>query len=392
MPILSGITIIDLSRVFAAPMATQMLSDLGARVWKIESLAGDDSRKWGSHVFNSFNRGKKSLALNLKDARAQQLVKRLAARADVFVENFKTGDLDRYGLSYEKLKTVNERLIYLSLTGFGNTGPRRNQPGYDTIIQALTGAMSLTGEAEGPPTRIGIAWIDIMSGLVTAVGILAALYERTLSGRGQHIDLSLFDVGMMALVDAAQDYLQNGKVQQRVGNVTRNISPAQVFRTRDGWMVIAVGNDEQFHRLCSLVGCPDLAADVRFRSNLDRVEHRQALSDVLIPAFLRESREHWIELMHGARIPVSPVFGIDEAINDQQSVAREAVWTVPDHSGSLMKLLANPLRHMSRTPAAPAGPPPRLGEHTVEVLREALALDVREIERLLQEGVIGSAN
>ncbi|UHL62952.1 CoA transferase [Paralcaligenes sp. KSB-10] len=388
MAILSNITILDLSRVFAAPLATQMLSDLGARIWKVESFRGDDSRKWGSHVFNAFNRGKKSLALNLKDVRAQQILQRLSSKADVFVENFKTGDLDRYGLSYETLSGLNERLVYLSLTGFGHTGPYRHQPGYDTIIQAMSGVMSVTGDPDGPPTRVGIAWVDVMSGLVSAIGILAALQERERSGKGQHIDLSLFDVGMMALIDVAQDYIQNDNIQRRTGNVTRNLSPAQVFKASDGWLVIAVGNDDQFRRFCQVIGCPGLAEDERFKSNLDRVAHRSALSEVLIPVISGRSRDHWVAVLHESKIPVSPVLDVDEAIQSPQAIERGATWEVPGKNGDLLALMANPLRHMSRTPARPSGAPPLLGEHTSEVLHHELGLSSDDIDVLIAEGVV----
>jgi crotonobetainyl-CoA:carnitine CoA-transferase CaiB-like acyl-CoA transferase len=388
MGVLSGITILDLSRVFAAPLATQMLSDLGARVWKIESFHGDDSRKWGPHVFDAFNRGKKSIALNLKDVRAQQIVQRLAMKADVFVENFKTGDLDRYGLSFDRLRQLNRRLVYLSLTGFGQTGPRRTQPGYDTIIQAMTGVMNSTGASDGPPTRVGIAWVDVMSGLVSAIGILAALHERQDSGEGQHIDLSLFDVGIMGLIDVAQDYLENGNVQRRMGNVTRNLAPAQVFKTQDGWIVIAVGNDDQFRRFCSAVGAARLAEDGRFRTNLLRVANREPLSGLISPILEAQTRDHWVRTLQGVGIPVSPIQDAAEAINDPQAHARGAVWSIPTAQGDVLKVLANPLRHMSRTPARPGGAPPETGQHTEEILCGELGLQEGEIQELLRDGVI----
>jgi crotonobetainyl-CoA:carnitine CoA-transferase CaiB-like acyl-CoA transferase len=388
MPILDNVTVLDLSRVFAAPFATQMLSDLGARVWKVESLRGDDSRKWGQHVFNAFNRGKKSLALNLKDARAQAIVRRLAQKSDVMVENFKTGDLARYGLSHAELSRLNERLVTLSLTGFGHTGPRAHQPGYDTIIQAMTGVMTLTGESDGPPTRVGIAWIDVMSGLTTAVAILAALRERDRSGHGQHIDLSLFDVGLMALVDVAQDYLEHGHVQRRIGNVTRNISPAQVFRTSDGWITVAVGNDDQFARLCQALGCDSASTDARFRTNPDRILNRSPLSDLLIPLFQRGTRDHWVGVLNAAKVPVSPIFDVAEAFADQQTGARGAVWSMATTGGATLPAVASPFRHFSRTPATPQGPPPGLGEHTAALLQDELGMAPADIDALVRDGVV----
>lgn len=388
MGVLDGVVVLDLSRVFAAPLATQMLSDLGAEVWKIEAFRGDDSRKWGEHVFNAFNRGKKSLAINLKDPRAQDILRRLALKADVLIENFKTGDLARYGLSYEALAKDNPRLVYLSLTGFGNTGPRAHQPGYDTIIQAMTGVMTATGDPEGPPTRVGVAWIDVMSGLTSTIGILAALHERSSSGRGQHIDLSLFDVGMMALVDMAQDYLQNGNIQMRSGNITRNLSPAQVFKTSDGWIVIAVGNDDQFVRMAQAMKLPELTTDPRFSSNLLRVKNRGALSDQMIPVLEQAGRDEWVRIFAEAKVPVSPIFNIGEAVEDRQAKARGAVWQVPDGAGGELPMVANPLRHMSRTPAAPAGVPPKIGQHSGQILQEQLGLSAEEVAVLARDGVI----
>jgi crotonobetainyl-CoA:carnitine CoA-transferase CaiB-like acyl-CoA transferase len=381
---LQDIRILDLSRVFAAPFATQMLSDLGAEVWKIESPKGDDTRKWGAHVFAAFNRGKKSIAVDLKTADGQAVVRRLAAKADVVVENFKTGDLARYGLDYPALSKLNDRLVYLSLTGFGQTGPRKDQPGYDTVIQAMSGIMSVTGDPDRPPGRVGIAWIDVMSGLTTTIGILAALNERQRSGKGQHIDLSLFDVGMMALVDAGQDFLQNGRVHHRVGSITRNLSPAQPFQAADGWVVVAVGNDEQFARMCPVLGLPELATDPRFTTNALRIEHRAVLAGLLAAKIATYPRATLIEMFEAARVPLSPIHGIDESLQDPQTLARDIIWNL----GNGVRSLANPLQRMSRTPAAPAGPPPALGQHTLEVLAAELGLNAEALTRLQDEGAI----
>jgi len=388
MAVLDGIRVLDLSRVFAAPLATQMLADLGAEVWKIESPSGDDTRKWGDHVFNAFNRGKRGLAVNLKHERAQRLIQRLAGKADVLVENFKTGDLPRYGLGYETLSKINERLVYVSLTGFGQTGPRKNQPGYDTIIQAMAGVMHSTGDPDGPPSRVGIAWVDVMAGLTTALAVMSALLERKSSGKGQHIDLGLFDVGLMALIDVAQDYLQNGNVQRRMGNITRNLSPAQTFETSDGWIVLAVGNDGQFGKLCAEVGLPGLASDPRFATNLLRVENREALTGILTPVIRQVSRQDMVERLNKAGIPASPILDSSEALNDPQALARNAVWNLADGAGAGFRTLANPLRHMSRTPATPSIPPPRIGQHTYEVLGKELQLGTSELDRLVEDGVI----
>lgn len=388
MKSLENVSILDLSRVFAAPFATQLMSDLGADVWKIEAPVGDDTRKWGEHVFDSFNRGKKSIVINLKDVRGQAIVRSLAKKADVLVENFKVGDLARYQLDYGNLRKINERLIYLSLTGFGQTGPRKDQPGYDTIIQAMTGIMSVTGEPDRPPCRVGIAWIDVMSGLMTTIAVLAALHERQTSGLGQHIDLSLFDVGAMALVDAGQDFLQNQRVHTRVGNVTRNLSPAQPFEAADGWIVTAVGNDQQFKRMCVALGMEKVGEDCRFTTNASRIRHRQELADLLARAFARYSRAELGALFAEAKVPLSPILAIDEALQDKQALARNIVWKLGADRTKPRQVLANPLQNMSRTPAAPAGPPPQLGEHTFEVLSQQLGFNEDELIALRRDGVV----
>lgn len=284
MGALDGLVVLDLSRILAGPYATQMLADLGAEVWKVESPWGDDTRRWGppfregeSAYFLSTNRGKKSLAINLKDPRGQRLVRRLAEQADVLVENFKVGDLARYGLDYPSLAEVNPRLVYASITGFGQTGPRAAEPGYDAALQGMTGIMSVTGEPDGPPTKVGVAWIDVLTGLTAAVGILAALRERDVSGRGQHLDLALFDVGVAAMVNQAQAYLMTGVAPTRMGNAHPQIVPYQAFAARDKWFILAVGNDAQYRRLTEALERPDLWEDARYQTNAGRVEHRSEL-------------------------------------------------------------------------------------------------------------------
>lgn len=388
MPVLEDVTVIDLSRILAAPFAAQMLGDLGATVWKIESLGGDDARMWGDHYFAAGNRNKRSLAINLKDPRGQRIARELAARADVMIENYKVGDLARYGLDYPTLAAADPKLIYMSMTGFGQTGPRRAQLGYDTVLQALTGIMTLTGDPDRPPGKVGVAWIDVMSGLTATIGILAALRERDRSGHGQHIDLSLYDVGMMALVDAAQDWLQHGKLQMRQGSVHRSFAPSQPFECSDGWVTLAIGNNEQFERLCRAMGHPEWAADPRFASNKLRLEHREALAGLMGAVFRGRSRNEWIAAFEAQQAPLSQILNVAEALADPQSAARRTVWRVPNGNGAL-PLLANPLQHMSRSPAAPSIPPPKLGEHTAEVLQHVLGLDAEEIAGLSRDGVIG---
>jgi crotonobetainyl-CoA:carnitine CoA-transferase CaiB-like acyl-CoA transferase len=389
MEVLAGLKVLDLSRVLAAPYAAQMLADFGATVWKVESMQGDDARNWGAHYYAAGNRGKQSLVVNLKNPRGRDIVRSLATQADVLIENYKAGDLARYGLGYAELAALNPRLIYASMTGFGQTGPRREQLGYDTLLQGITGIMSVTGDADRPPAKVGIAWIDVMAGLVASTGIFAALRARDQSGQGQHLDLSLFDVGMAGLVDAGLDYLFNGRVQQRSGSIHRNFAPSEPFQTSDGgWVTMAVGNNDQFARLCSLLGLNSLVTDPRFVDNAERLRHRQALADLLAPAFLQRTRSELIHACGAGKVPVSPIHDIRDALSDPQSEARGVVWSLSREDGSTAPSLANPLRHMSATPPRAKGPVPRAGEHTQAVLKEVLGMDEDTLRALAEEGAI----
>ncbi len=396
---LVGIRVLDLSRVLAGPYATQILADLGATVWKVEPPWGDETRGWGppfvggeSAYFLAVNRGKKGLAINLKDERGQALVRQLARRADVLVENFKVGDLARYGLDYASLSPLNERLIYASITGFGQEGPRAAEPGYDIALQGMTGIMSVTGEPDGPPTKVGVAWIDVMTGMMAAVGILAALFERERSGRGQHLDLSLLEVGLSAMANLAQSFLVTGVPPRRVGNAHPQIVPYQAFEAADGWFIVAVGNDAQYRQMCEAIGRPDLADDERFRTNEGRVRHRDELVPILAKLLRSRPRQAWLVALRQAGVPAAPVYHLGEALGDPQSVARGVVWRVPHPSLGDLPVVASPLQHLSRTPASPSGPPPLLGEHTVEVLVEELGLSPEAIEELRASGVIATGS
>ncbi|KPD32824.1 CoA-transferase [Thermus scotoductus] len=389
---LSGIQVLDLSRVLAGPLCTMILADLGAEVIKVEPPWGDETRGWGppfvkgeSAYFLSVNRGKKSLALDLKTLEGQEVVRRLAQRADVLVENFKTGDLRRYGLDYESLRELNPRLVYLSITGFGHTGPRAQEPGYDAALQGYTGIMSVTGEPEGPPMKVGVAWIDVMTGMMGAVAVLSALYEREKSGLGQHIDLSLFDVGLFALANLGESYLLTGKPPKRLGNAHAQIVPYGAFPAADGWLVLAVGNDEQFARLCQVLDLPDLLA--RFPTNAERVEARKEVVEAISRVLKTQPRGHWLERFREKGIPAAPVNDLAEAFQDPQAQARGAIWTLPHPFLEALPTLANPLRFLSRTPASPSLPPPLLGEHTEAVLREA-GYTPEEVARLVEKGVV----
>ncbi|WP_243030815.1 CaiB/BaiF CoA transferase family protein [Thermus altitudinis] len=392
---LSGIKVLDLSRVLAGPLCTMILADLGAEVIKVEPPWGDETRGWGppfvqgeSAYFLSVNRGKRSLALDLKTPEGQEVVRRLAQGADVLVENFKTGDLKRYRLDYESLKELNPRLVYLSITGFGHTGPRAQEPGYDAALQGYTGIMSVTGEPAGPPMKVGVAWIDVMTGMMGAVAVLAALLERERSGLGQHIDLSLFDVGLFALANLGESYLLTGKPPKRLGNAHAQIVPYGAFPAADGWLVLAVGNDEQFARLCQVLDLPDLLK--RFPTNPQRVEAREEVVEALFAVLRTQPRAYWLQRCKEAGIPAAPVNDLAEAFQDPQAQARGAIWTLSHPLLGLLPTLANPLRFLSRTPAKPSLPPPLLGEHTEEVLRKA-GYAPEEVARLVEKGVVRTA-
>ena len=389
---LSGIKVLDLSRVLAGPLCTLILADLGAEVVKVEPPWGDETRGWGppflkgeSAYFLAVNRGKRSLALDLKTKKGQEVARRLAAGADVLVENFKTGDLGRYRLDYESLKAQNPRLVYLSITGFGHTGPRAQEPGYDAALQGYTGIMSVTGEPEGPPMKVGVAWIDVMTGMMGAVAVLAALLERERSGQGQHIDLSLYDVGLFALANLGESYLLTGAPPKRLGNAHAQIVPYGAFPAADGWIVLAVGNDEQFARLCQVLELPGLKE--RFPRNPMRVENRQEVERALAQVLRTRPRTYWLERLKEAGVPAAPVNDLKEAFADPQAGARGAVWTLAHPLLGALPTLASPLRFLSRTPASPGLPPPLLGEHTEEVLLEA-GLGPEEVQALVEKGVV----
>ena len=394
---LEGLRVVDFSRVLAGPWATQILADLGADVIKVERPEqGDETRQWGppfvggeSAYFLAANRGKRSLTLNLKAPEGQELARRLVQRADVLVENFKPGDLARYGLDWESVRELNPRLIYCSITGFGSHGPRAHEAGYDFAIQAMSGIMAVTGEPEGEPMKVGVAWVDILTGLYAAVGILAALQERQRSGRGQRIDLSLFDVAVAAMANVGQAWLVTGKSPARLGNAHPQIVPYQLFQAADGYVVVAVGNDQQFRRLCQALGgeAAALADDPRFATNQERVRNRAALVQRLQALIATRPVTYWVQTLHAHGVPVAPVRHVGEALADPQASARRLLWQVIHPTAGPLRLLASPLQHMDGTPAVPRGAPPRLGEHTDTILAE-LGLEPDAIRRLREAGVV----
>ena len=401
---LAGVRILDLTRILAGPTCTQLLGDLGADVIKIERPgAGDDTRKWGppyvegrdgttaeSAYYLCANRNKRSVAVDIAKPAGQALVKRLLAQCDVLVENFKVGDLARYGLAYDQLQAAFPRLVYASITGFGQTGPYAPRAGYDYLAQGLGGIMSLTGAPDGEPMKVGVGIADVMCGMYAAVGILAALRHRDLTGSGQQLDLALLDTQVAWLVNEGTNYLVSGKTPRRLGNEHPNIVPYKTFESSDGHVILAIGNDAQFQRWCRFAGADDLAGDPRFTTNSLRVRHRQELY-ALMPAYVRvKSTTAWVEGLAALGVPCGPVNGLDQVFADPQVRARGMRIDVPHAtaaSGSV-PLIANPIR-MSRTPPSYHQGPPTLGEHTDAVLAELLGLDDAEREALRAAGTIG---
>lgn len=386
MSTLSHLKVLDLSRILAGPWASQLLADLGAEVIKVERPeGGDDTRKFGppflqdddgadtneSAYYLSTNRGKKSICVDLNSPEGQQHIHELVRDCDVLIENFKVGATKKYGLDYASLAKLNPRLIYCSITGFGQTGPYRHRLGYDFMIQAMGGLMSITGESEGQPQRVGVAHTDILTGLYASNGILAALAEREKSGLGQHIDLALFDVSVATLANQASNYLVGGQTPTRIGNTHPNIVPYQAFETADGYCVITVGNDAQFKSFASLLGQPDLATNELFSTNRRRVENREQLIPIIQIEMRLQSSQYWLDLCEVNQVPAGPVNTIDQVFADPQVQAREMVVTLPHPKSQELKLVGNPIK-FSRTPVEYHSAPPMLGEHSDSVLDKHL--------------------
>ncbi|MBI2305708.1 MAG: CoA transferase [Rhodocyclales bacterium] len=403
---LAGIRVLDLSRVLAGPWCSQLLADLGAEVVKVERPgAGDETRAWGppylkdragndtseAAYYCAVNRNKKSLTLDLASADGQRIVRELAVKSDVLLENYKVGGLDKYGLDYAALAQLNPRLVYCSITGFGQNGPWADRPGYDFIIQGIGGLMSVTGEADGRPgggpQKVGVALVDILTGLYAANAVQAALLEREHSGLGQHIDLALLDTEVASLANLALNYLCAGKSPQRMGNAHPNIAPYQVLPAADGHFIVAVGNDGQFRRLCEVMALDALAGDPRFLTNADRVRNRAALDALLEARSAQRGKLEWLAGLEEAGVPCGPINSIGEVFAEPQLAAREMVVDLPHPSAGTAKLVGNPIK-LSRTPVAYRNAPPLLGEHSDEVLRELLGYGSEEIERLRAAGVV----
>jgi len=396
MPLpLQHIRVLDLSRVLAGPHCTMLLGDLGAEVIKVERpQTGDDTRQWGppftggeSTYYLACNRNKKSITLNLKSERGQQLALALAAKSDVLVENLLPGTLDEFGLGYEALKKANPRLVYCSISGFGQDGPYRDRPGYDLLVQAMGGVMSITGEPDGEPMKVGVAISDITSGLYAATAILAALNARERTGVGDRIDISLLDSTVSWLANVASAYLVTEKNPKRYGNAHASIVPYQAFHASDGYFVVAVGNDDQWQRFCRAVERPDLAADERFKTNPLRVKHREVLISILTEYFVTKSMAHWLEHLEKGEVPAAPVNTFDHVFTDPQVRARQMAIDVPHPTIGNLRMVGSPLK-MESLKERPFAAPPLLGQHTAEVLLQQLGLQQEEVEVLRREGVI----
>lgn len=387
---LQGLKVLDLSRVLAGPWAGQILGDLGADVVKVERPGpGDDTRSWGppwvaradgsesrqAAYFQCANRNKRSVAIDLATSEGQALVRELAAQADVVLENFKVGGLTAYGLDHESLLALNPRLVYCSITGFGQTGPYAPRAGYDFLIQGMGGLMSLTGRSDAEegagPQKVGVALVDIMTGLYATIAVLAALQHRDRTGQGQHIDMALLDVQVATLANQAANYLTSGRAPQRMGNAHPNIVPYQDFPTADGDMILAIGNDGQFGKFCAVAGRPEWASDERFATNPARVANRQVLIPLLRQATVMKTTAEWITALEAAGVPCGPINRLPEVFNDPQVQARGMRLDLPHPAFGSVPLVASPIR-LSATPVQYRQPPPTLGEHTAEVLRDWL--------------------
>jgi crotonobetainyl-CoA:carnitine CoA-transferase CaiB-like acyl-CoA transferase len=402
---LAGVRVLDLSRVLAGPWCTQTLADLGADVIKVERPgAGDDTRGWGppflkdrdgrdtaeAAYYLGTNRNKRSITVDVAKPEGQALIRRLAADCDVFIENFKVGDMARYGLGAEQLCALNPRLVYCSITGFGQTGPYRDRAGYDYAIQGIGGLMSVTGERDdlpgGGPQKVGVAVADLFTGMYATVAILAALRHRDLSGEGQVIDMALLDAQVAMLANLGANYLATGVSPRRMGNAHPNIVPYQVFEVADGHLILAVGNDSQFAKFCEVGGCAELARDPRFAKNADRVRHRDQLIPLLVPILKARPRADWLQALEAAKVPCGPINSLEEVFADAQVRERGMTVRLPHPHSDALQMVASPIR-LSDTPVQYRRPPPLLGEHTDEVLAE-FGLGAGERAALREAGVL----
>ena len=403
---LSHLRVLDLSRILAGPWATQMLGDLGADIIKVERpRSGDDTRSWGppfademtgdadrdaaarSAYFCSVNRNKRSLAIDITAPDGAEILRRLACESDVLVENFKVGGLAKYALDYETLRAINPRLVYCSITGFGQDGPDAHRAGYDFMIQGMGGLMSVTGEAGGMPMKVGVALVDVLTGTNAATAILAAVMHAQRTGEGQHIDMSLFDVSVASLANQALNYLVSSSVPGRLGNAHPNIVPYQAFATSDGHIILAVGNDSQFGKFCDIAGLDGLAANPDYATNKARVTNRASLLPHIEAAMAKQTTGWWLDRLGNAGVPAGPINTLDSVLEEPQAVHRGLASEIADDLNGSIPTVASPLR-LTKTPARATLPPPRLGAHSRDILRDILSLDEAELDRLASLGVI----
>jgi formyl-CoA transferase len=393
---LADLKILDLSRVLAMPYCSMMLGDLGAEIIRVERPGvGDETRHWGppwagelSAYYLCTNRNKKCITVDLKKKEGQEIVRRLARRSDILLENFLPGDLAKMNLGYEDIRAINPKIIYASVTGYGQNGPYRDLPGFDFILQAQGGLMSIIGEEDGPPMKVGVAIVDITAGLFACSAILAALHYREKTGQGQRIDMALLDAQVAWLANQASNYLVSGKVPRRMGNAHPNIVPYETFQAKDGiYLALGVGNDNQWKKFCKIAGVEHLMDDPRYATNPRRVENRKVLVPLLQEVFRQRDSGEWLKLLGEAEIPIGPINTIDRVFADPQVLAREMLVEMEHPKVGKFKLVGSPMK-LSETPVQYRIPPPLLGEHTEEVLREVLGYDSEGIDRLRREKVI----
>lgn len=398
---LTGVRVLDLTRVLAGPWCTQNLADLGAEVIKVERPgSGDDTRGWGppyikdqhgddtseAAYYACANRNKQSVAIDIASKEGADIVRELALGCDILVENFKVGGLQKYSLDYDSMKAVNPALIYCSITGFGQNGPYAKRPGYDFMIQGMGGLMSITGEQDdlpgGGPQKAGVAVADLMTGMYATVGILAALHERARSGLGQHIDMALLDCQVAMLANQNLNYMTSGAAPKRAGNAHQNLVPYQVFSAADGHLIVAVGNDSQFKAYCQVIGRQGLADDVRFGTNSNRVIHREALVPMLIEAMKTQTRDFWLEALERAGVPAGPINNLEQVYQNPQVKARGMQQYLPHPLAGSAPIAASPLR-FSDSPVVSLHAAPLLGQHTEQVLREKLGWNDAQVQTYL---------
>ncbi len=399
---LENIKVVDLSRILAGPWASQMLADMGAEVIKVERpKKGDDTRFWGppfikqasdeqppqAAYFHCANRNKQSIAIDITQEQGQQVIKDLIAQADVLIENYKVGGLAKYGLDYQSVKKINPRLVYCSITGFGQSGPSANKAGYDAMIQGEGGLMSLTGESEGMPMKVGVALVDVMTGLYSCNAVLAALMARQHTNEGQHIDIALLDVQVAALANQGMNFLATGEKPQRLGNAHPSIVPYQTFATQDGSIILAIGNDNQFVKFCQVVQSPNIAEDPRFATNDQRVINRDKLIPILASKFASHTSQWWLEQLECVAVPCGPVNTLEQVFEHPQIKHREMVKQVANQQGELIDTIASPI-NLSATPLQYKTASPDLGQHSYQVLSKTLNYSEDKISKLLSNATV----